>query len=277
MSIASFAAAQIVRALPRAGVSRAVGRLCDANLPSGVSRAVVGLYVHAYGVDLAECVSGSGPYKSFDEFFTRRLRPGQRTISENELDVVSPADGTIEAIGPVDVDGTLWVKRYPYRVTDLLGNDADAARYRGGHFAVVYLSPRDYHRVHAPVSGEIVRVRSMPGDLFPVNVIGKRHVPGLFGKNRRVAICIDTARLGQVAVVMVGAMIVGRITVDAVPAQDVPHGTHRIDPPRAVSKGEQIGIFHLGSTVVLFVERGVGPLRHALGPVRLGRALSGDA
>jgi phosphatidylserine decarboxylase len=275
MSVASFAAAQFVRALPRARVSRAVGRLCDAELPSGISRAMVRLYVHAYGVNLDECVPKQGPYRSFDEFFTRPLRPGRREICDNELEVASPSDGTIEEAGPVDVDGTLWVKRHPYRVADLVGDEAEARRYQRGQFAIVYLSPRDYHRVHAPAAGRIVCVRSMPGDLFPVNAIGKRHVPGLFGKNRRVSIVIDTDHLGQITVVMVGAMIVGRITVDAVPGHDVLHGTHQIEPPRPVSKGEQIGVFHLGSTAVVFVEPGVSPFRRALGPVRLGQALSG--
>jgi phosphatidylserine decarboxylase len=278
MSVSSFAAEQIVRALPRARVSRAVGRLCDVALPSGVSRAVVRLYVHAYRVDLEECVSRPVPYRSFDDFFTRELRPGRRAICDNELEVASPADGTIEAIGPVDMDGTLWVKRQPYRVADLVGNETEARRYERGQFAVVYLSPRDYHRVHAPVAGNVISVRSMPGDLFPVNVIGKRHVPGLFGKNRRVSIVISTPRLGKVTVVMVGAMIVGRITVDAVPGHDVPHGVHGIDPPCPVSKGEQIGVFHLGSTAVVFVEPGVtARFRRTVGPVRLGQALSGAA
>jgi phosphatidylserine decarboxylase len=233
--------------------------------------------VRAYRVNLDECVARPDPYRSFDEFFTRELRPGRRTICDNEMEVVSPADGTIEAAGPVDADGTLWVKRHPYRVADLVGNQTEARRYQRGQFAVVYLSPRDYHRVHAPVAGNVVCVRSMPGDFFPVNVIGKRHVPGLFGKNRRVSIVIDTHRLGQVTVVMVGAMIVGRITVNAVPGHDVPHGTHQIDPPLPVSKGEQIGVFHLGSTAVVFAEPGVTPFRRAVGPVRLGQALSGAA
>jgi phosphatidylserine decarboxylase len=236
------------------------------------------LYARAYRVNLDECVSRSEPYRSFDDFFTRELRPGRRAICDDELEVASPADGTIEAAGLVDIGGTLWVKKSPYRVADLVGDEAEARRYERGQFAVVYLSPGDYHRVHAPVAGTIISVRSMPGDLFPVNVIGERHVPGLFGRNRRVSIVIDAPNLGRVTVVMVGAMIVGRITVDAVPGHDVPHGTHEIEPPRSVSKGEQIGVFHLGSTVVVFVQPGVtAPFGRVIGPVRLGQALSGAA
>jgi phosphatidylserine decarboxylase len=278
MSVASFAAVQILRALPRTRVSRAVGRLCDTPLPPGLSRAVVSLYVRAYGVDLGECQPCAGAYESFDQFFTRELKPGRRTICPNARDVASPADGTIEAIGPIDLDGTLLVKKQRYTVADLIGDPIDAKRYASGQFAIVYLSPRDYHRVHAPVAGEITHLRSMPGDLFPVNAIGERHVPLLFSKNRRVAIVIDTPALGRVTVVMVGAIIVGRITVSVMPGQDVPLGDHVLLPPRPVQKGQEIGIFHLGSTAIVFVERGsAARFARATGPVRLGQSLAGEA
>jgi phosphatidylserine decarboxylase len=277
MSVATFAAVQILRALPRTRVSRAVGRLCDAPLPPGVSRAVVGLYVKAYNVDLDECVAREGAYDSFDQFFTRELKAGQRAICPNEREIASPADGKIEAIGPVDLEGTLLVKKQPYRVDELIGDAADAERYRGGQFAVVYLSPRDYHRVHSPVAGQVVRIRSMPGDLYPVNAIGERHVPSLFSRNRRVAIVIDTPRLGRVTVVMVGAIIVGRITVSAVSGADVPLGDHLIDPPLAVAKGDEIGVFHLGSTAIVFAEPAAAAFVRGVGPVRFGQSLSGEA
>lgn len=218
-----------------------------------------------------------GAYQSFDQFFTRQLKPGQRAICSQAHDIASPADGKIEAIGPVDLEGTLLVKKQLYRVDELIGDATDAERYRGGQFAIVYLSPRDYHRVHAPVTGEVVRVRSMPGDLYPVNSIGERHVPSLFSKNRRVAIVIDTPTVGRVTVVMVGAIIVGRITVGAIPGPDVPLGDHPIVPPQLVRKGDEIGIFHLGSTAIVFAERGIAtPFARPVGPVRLGQSLSGD-
>jgi len=278
MSVASFAAVQILRALPRTRVSRAVGRLCDTPLPPGLSRAVVSLYVRAYGIDLGECQPRNGAYESFDQFFTRELRPGLRTICPNTQEVASPADGTIEAIGPVDGAGTLLIKKQRYTVADLIGDVADAERYAGGQFAIVYLSPRDYHRVHAPVAGAVTRIRSMPGDLYPVNSIGERHVPLLFSKNRRVAIVIDTAALGRVTLVMVGAIIVGRITVNTIPGPDVPLGDHVISPARPVQKGEEVGVFHLGSTAIVFVERGAAArFARATGPVRLGQSLAGEA
>jgi phosphatidylserine decarboxylase len=278
MSVASFAAVQILRALPRTRVSRAVGRLCDTPLTPGLSRAVVSLYVRAYGIDLGEYQPRDGAYESFDQFFTRELKPGRRAICSDAKEIASPADGTIEAIGPIDLQGTLLVKKQRYTVVDLIGDAADAERYAGGQFAIVYLSPRDYHRVHSPVAGVISHVRSMPGDLFPVNSIGERHVPLLFSVNRRVAIVIDTPALGRVTVVMVGAIIVGRITVKAVPGQDVPLGDHLLSPPRPVGKGEEIGIFHLGSTAIVFVERGAAArFARATGPVRLGQSLAGEA
>jgi phosphatidylserine decarboxylase len=278
MSVASFAAVQFLRALPRTRVSRAVGRLCETTLPAGVSRAVVGLYVRAYRVDLDECEAQEGAYPSFDNFFTRQLKPGQRAICPNAREIASPADGRIEAIGTIDLEGTLLVKQRPYRVAELIGDEADAERYAGGQFAVVYLSPRDYHRVHSPVTGVISRVRSMPGDLFPVNSIGERHVPSLFSKNRRVAIVIDTESVGRVTVTMVGAIIVGRITVTALPGPDVPLGEHVLDPPRNIAKGEEIGIFHLGSTAIVFTERGkVAPFGRGVGAIHLGQSLAEDA
>jgi phosphatidylserine decarboxylase len=239
---------------------------------------VVNLYVRAYGIDLGEYQPRDRAYESFDQFFTRELKPGQRAICTDANEIASPADGTIEAIGPVDLEGTLLVKKQRYTVADLIGDRADAARYAGGQFAIVYLSPRDYHRVHSPVAGAISHVRSMPGDLYPVNSIGERHVPLLFSRNRRVAIVIDAPALGRVTVVMVGAIIVGRITVNAVPGQDVPLGDHVLSPPRPIGKGEEIGIFHLGSTAIVFVERGAAArFARATGPVRLGQSLAGGA
>ena len=276
MTVATYAAAQLLRVLPRARITRAVGRLCDAQLPPRVASAIVRIYTRAYRVDLAEALEAEG-FSSFDAFFTRRLRDGARLVCPDVDAVVSPADGRIEAIGPVDLDGRLRIKGRDYRVHELIGDTEEARRYQGGQFVVVYLSPRDYHRVHAPVDGEVRRVRSMPGDLYPVNAIGERHVPSLFAKNRRVAIEIDTATQGRVTVVMVGAMIVGRITVSGIDARDVPVGLHAIDPPLQVGRGEEIGIFHIGSTAVVFVEPGACPFTRGIGPVRYGEPLADAA
>ena len=253
MSALTYAAAQILRVLPRQKITRVMGRLADHRWSPPVERAVVGLYSRFYNVDFDECTQRSG-YANFDEFFTRTLRPGARPVDPAREAIVSPADGRIDSMGPVHPDASFFVKGRPYRVAELLGDEEEARRYIGGAGCVIYLSPRDYHRVHAPVDGTISEIRSLPGDYFPVNAIGMSHVGNLFAINRRVVIPIDTGALGRVTVVMVAAIVVGRITVSAVDAHDVPHGTHVVDPPVRVARGDEIGIFHLGSTAVVFIE-----------------------
>jgi phosphatidylserine decarboxylase len=254
-----------------------MGHLADARLHPAVADAVVGLYVRAYHVDLGETQAPAGSFESFDAFFTRPLRDGARPVCTDPGALVSPADGRLEDTGPVLPGGMLRIKGRDYTVADLVGDPAEAERYEGGQFAIVYLSPRDYHRVHAPVAGRITRVRSMAGDYFPVNSIGEKHIPSLFSINRRVAIVIDTAGGGRVTVVMVGAMIVGRITVTAIDARDVPAGDHVIAPPLAVASGDEIGMFHLGSTAVVFVEKGRAPPFRRVAPQTPGpRILMGE-
>lgn len=270
MSVATFAAAQLLRLLPRSGVSHAVGRLCDKPLPPALSRAVTGAYIRAYGVDMKDVAPEAGSYPSFDAFFTRPLRGGARAISPDA--VVSPADGRLVDSGVIDPRSELVVKGKPYKVAELVGDDGEAERLAGGAFAVVYLSPRDYHRVHCPVDGRIGLVRGIAGDLYPVNSIGEQHVPNLFAKNQRVALSVDTERLGRVVVILVGAMIVGRITVRAIAGQETPLGVHRLEPALPVARGDEIGMFHLGSTVVLLAGKGVAFSRHP-GPVLYGDSL----
>lgn len=269
MSLATYAAAQLLRLVPRSGVSRAVGKLSERPLRPRVSRAITDLYIRAYGVDMAD-VAQNGAYPSFDAFFTRALRSGARIISDDA--VVCPADGKLVARGVVEPDLRIVVKGTPYSVPELVGDAADAQHLSGGSFAVVYLSPRDYHRVHSPVDGRISIVRGIPGDLYPVNSIGERHVPQLFVRNQRVAIRIETQAFGPVLAVMVGAMIVGRISVTAVPSAGTPLGVHRIEPGLDVRRGDEIGMFHLGSTVVLLTGPGC-PLVRGAGTVLFGESL----
>ena len=270
VGIATLLAAQVLRALPRVRISRAVGRLCDQPLPPAVSRVVTSAYCRAYRVDLDDAELPNGAFPSFDAFFTRPLKGGARPLSGDAL--VSPADGDLSSQGIVDSGARIFVKGQPYDVGELVGDPRDAARYSGGEFAVVYLAPRDYHRVHSPADGEITEIRGMSGDLYPVNKIGERHIPQLFVKNQRVAIVIDSKGLGRVTVVMVGATIVGRVTVSVLPGDDVPPGVHRITPPRRIQRGDEIGIFHLGSTAVLLLEPGLTVARPT-GPIRFGESL----
>jgi phosphatidylserine decarboxylase len=256
MSALSYAAANVLRLLPRAKIGRAVGQIAELPWAPSIERAVVGAYSRFYDVQLDEAAQSSG-WTSFDEFFTRPLRGGARVVDAAPEAVVSPSDGRLDSELVVDDRARFVVKGRPYRVDELLGSEEDAQRYRGGLGCVIYLSPRDYHRVHAPVGGVVHRIRSLEGDFFPVNDVGVAHVPNLLARNRRVAIAIDTpegAGLGRVTVVMVAAIIVGRITVSGVDARDVPYGQHTFDPGREVKRGDEIGVFHLGSTAVVLLE-----------------------
>ncbi len=280
MSAVTYATAQILRVLPRQRIGQAIGKLADSPWPAPVGRAVVGLYSRVYDIALDEYVPGggtSGEWSSFDAFFTRKLRDGARAIDGDPRAVLSPADGRIESMARIEEGGTFLVKGRRYAVDELVGDAQEARRLLGGVGFVVYLSPRDYHRVHSPVGGEIRRIRSLPGDYYPVNSIGMRHVDNLFCRNRRVAIEIDAdGGDGRVTVVMVVAMIVGRITTIGSDAHDVPIGVHTFDPPLRVARGDELGVFHLGSTAVVLVEpskNAAGAWLVPEGPVRYGQAL----
>jgi phosphatidylserine decarboxylase len=248
---ATFAAAQLFKALPRVTLSRIVGRLCEQPLPPRVSRVMQGAFVRAYGVDLAEAAPREGAYRSFDELFTRPLRDGARQVHPDGL--VSPADGVLTATGHMSREGILEVKGQPYTVAELVGEVGTPHPFRKGTFAVIYLSPRDYHRVHSPADGHITRIRGVTGDLFPVNSVGER-IPGVYVRNSRVAIHIETDSLGLITVVMVGAVLVGRISVRALLSKRIAGELHEFPHAVKVSKGEELGTFHLGSTVVLLIE-----------------------
>jgi phosphatidylserine decarboxylase len=275
MSALTYATAQLLRVLPRERVTRAMGRLADRRWSAPVGRAVVALYSRVYKVEFADCCETS--WTSFDSFFTRSLRDGTRPVDPDPRAIVSPADGRLASIGPIDESSTLVVKGQRYRLDELVGDPTEARRYAGGQGAVVYLSPRDYHRVHAPVGGYVRRIRSMPGDYYPVNAVGERHVKNLLARNRRVAITIDTpdpTGIGRVTVVMVAAIVVGRVTVTGIKARDVPFGDHFFDPPLPLERGQELGVFHLGSTAVLLLEKGASVnLSAAGGSVRVGQRI----
>ena len=269
----TYASAQLLRVMPRERISRIMGQLADVQWPRPLERAVLGAYCRAYDVAMEEC-EAPDRWASFDHFFTRRLRDGARPLAEGAT-WVSPADGRLESPGVVTADSLYLVKGRPYRVDELVGDPEEARRYVGGGGCVVYLSPRDYHRVHTPAAGKLVCVRSMPGDYFPVNSIGLDHVPNLFVRNRRVALAIDTESYGRVTVVMVAAMVVGRITVTGIDARDVPYGTHVLDAPIALDAGAELGMFHLGSTAVVFFEpKGFARFLAPEGPIKMGQALA---
>ncbi|MDX2055912.1 MAG: archaetidylserine decarboxylase [Polyangiaceae bacterium] len=270
MGVRTFAAAQFLKLVPREQISRAVGALTEIPLSPKASQLVSNTYCKMFPVDLSEALPEGQPYGSFDAFFTRELRPGVRPISRDSL--VSPADGRLSAAGPIVGGTTILVKGRPYEVAELIGEEPQEARFRNGSFAVVYLAPADYHRVHSPVDGKGVLVRGIPGDYFPVNEIGEKHIPRLFVRNNRVAISIDSETHGRVVVILVGAYIVGRISMSALPEPAVPPGPHVLSPPLQIERGDELGAFHLGSTAVVIMERGA-EIRRPLGRVRYGESL----
>lgn len=260
-------------------LSRLTGRLSDLRLPRAILVPAIRAYARAYGADLTEAALPVEAYPSFNAFFTRRLREGARPIAGGEGVVVSPSDSRLSTIGPVPPDGRLeQVKGSTYSVAALLGSAEDAAPFRRGVQATLYLSPAMYHRVHSPVDGRVCAWRHVPGRLFPVNAAGVRLLPGLFTRNERVAVFLDTDAQGPVAVVLVGAANVGRMSLTFA---DLVTNTGRGCPGRSVPpkpvvlcRGDDLGAFNLGSTIVLLVaDPALAPAASAGEVVRMGQAL----
>jgi phosphatidylserine decarboxylase len=259
-------------------LSRIVGRLSDLPLPRPLRVPAIRAYARAYGVDLEEAALPASGYPTFNAFFTRRLREGARPIDTASGTLVSPSDSRLSAIGRVPADGRLeQVKGETYAIDALLASSEDAARFRGGLQATLYLSPAMYHRVHSPVDGEIVAWRYVPGRLFPVNAAGVRSVPGLFTRNERVSVLVETQAHGPVAIVLVGAANVGRIGLafaDLVTNRGYAAGAFQPKAPIPIRRGDELGVFNLGSTVVLLVaDPGLVPAVRPGDLVQVGRPL----
>jgi phosphatidylserine decarboxylase len=266
--------------LPKKLLTVLAGRL--AGLRGGpFTHALIRRFVAHYKVNMAEAADPRiESYASFNEFFTRPLREGARPIAQAPL--VCPVDAAISQFGPIEHDQIFQAKGHSYSTTALLAGDAALARrFDHGHFATLYLAPKDYHRIHMPCDGKLVRMVYVPGDLFSVNPLTARHVPGLFARNERV-ICIFDTPYGPFANVLVGATIVGSVAT-------VWHGV--VNPPRTrdvrawdyagqditLRKGQEMGRFLLGSTVVMLFPKDVvafmadwAPTR----PVRLGEPMA---
>ncbi len=257
--------------------SRGVGRVSDLHLPRPVLERMITAYCRVYGVSLDECVIPEDGFQTFDRFFTRRLKPGARPIVADPDVVVSPSDGRIQGIGEVTRGVMIQAKGRSYRLDELLGDTGPCRRLEGGTYVTIYLSPRDYHRVHFPCDGQVVGCRHIPGRLYTVAPRATEMVDRLFARNERLTTlmcCGDRTA----AVVMVGAVGVGRISVAYSPMVTNlgrRHGGASFNPPIPVRKGDDLGEFHLGSTVVMVLERGpwdyVGPAKGD--PIRMGQPL----
>ena len=246
-----------------------------------VTTALIRWFVGKYQVNMAEAANPDiSSYLSFNDFFTRALRPDARPLAAATL--VCPVDGAISQFGPIEGEQIFQAKGHQYSSTALVGGDAAlAAQFRGGSFATIYLSPRDYHRIHMPCDGRLLRMIDVPGDLFSVNPVTARGVPGLFARNERVVCVFDTAQ-GPMVLTLVGATIVGSMATvwhGVLPREGTVREWYSDSqtPPVLLKKGDEMGRFLLGSTVVLLFPQGplqFNPGWQPGGPVRLGDAMA---
>ncbi len=292
-------AAERPRARVGAAYSALVGWGAGRSLPTALRRFAYRAFARAVGADLDEVELELASYPSLGDFFARKLRPGAREIDPDPQAIISPCDGVIAALGIADAGELVQAKGRNYQLAELVADAALAAQLTGGAYTTIYLSPRDYHRVHTPVDAEVTGYDYLPGALWPVNprVAARRNA--LLARNERVVIRMNAGALGAVALVMVGASGVGSIRL--APALSGPHAEGEAPPivesaawrsahePRRVElsgvklqRGDELGAFRLGSTVVLLFEPGKAALAGALGDAvrfgqRLGRRLDGGA
>ena len=277
---------RLLARLPQGTLSRGLGALADTPIPGPMRNTVLGAFARSVGIDVSEAELPLSEYGSVNAFFVRRLRPGARSWPA-EPGLASPVDGIVGQVGLVSRGRLIQAKGLDYAASDLLGSSEEALRFEGGHFVTVYLSPRHYHRIHAPAEGTIPAARYVPGALFPVNDPAVRHVRDLFARNERLLAHID-GPLGRVCLVAVGAYNVGRISAAFDPAWSGegtgarPWVTNRkahppleraYRPPVPIGRGDELMAFHLGSTVVLLTEPGRLELAPGLTPgleVRVG-------
>jgi phosphatidylserine decarboxylase len=270
--------------LPQHGLTAVVHGLTRRREP-WLRRALIHGFLKLYRIDLEEAaVSDPDAFASFNEFFTRALKPGARPIHSASDSIVSPCDGAVSECGAISgehiLQARLLAKAMRYTVAELLGDSAAATTYVGGQFATLYLAPFDYHRVHMPLAGTLTRLRYIPGDLFSVNGATARAVPKLFARNERVVVEFTTSA-GPMAVIFVGALNVGSISVvgfgDLTPrhprsAWEAPAPT----PAPYFLKGAELGRFNMGSTVILLMPAGASHFHDALRPgtiVRMGQSI----
>lgn len=270
--------------LPKQALTRLAGVVAGARGGAFTTR-LIRWFIDRYRVNMAEAANPDpAAYATFNDFFTRALAPGARPLADTAL--VSPVDGAVSQLGPVDGDALVQAKGHTYTVQALVGGDPALARpFLGGHFATLYLSPKDYHRIHMPCAGRLRRMIHVPGDLFSVNPTTARGVPGLFARNERV-VCLFDGEQGPFVLVLVGATIVGSMAT-------VWHGV--VNPPRPgavrdwhydgeqavqLDRGAEMGRFLLGSTVVLLFPPGPLVFNPAWRPgsaIRMGEAMASRA
>jgi phosphatidylserine decarboxylase len=248
----------LMRLLPKSALSTAVGLATRAPVPARLHQVAMRVFARRYQVSLDEAEGTLADYPTFARFFTRRLKPGARTIDLGPDVVASPVDAHVSQAGQIERGQCLQAKGISFPVDKLLGDARRALEFEGGSFATLYLSPRDYHRFHAPLPGKVVGYTYMPGEFWPVNQASVRRKDALFSINERLVTWLDTPA-GQCAYVAVGATCVARIhaAYDSI----VTHtggGARAVDyeRPIEVAKGAELGMFEMGSTVIMLFQRG---------------------
>jgi phosphatidylserine decarboxylase len=266
--------------VPQHGLSRLAGFLAE-NRNVHIKNFLIKHFIQHFNVNMEEAAEPDYThYPSFNDFFTRALRENARPVTEGPV-VVSPADGAISEFGNIEHDRILQAKNQTYSLEKLLaGNSELADKFLGGSFATIYLSPRDYHRVHMPLSGTLEEAIYVPGKLFSVNTTTSNRVEELFARNERL-ICLFNTEIGKVAVILVGAMIVAGIETawggQIAPPPKTPQSIYQTaSEPVDLEKGAELGRFKLGSTVILLFEPEKISFNQELGiysPVRMGELL----
>ena len=271
------------RLVPKHRLSRVMGRVTRIPLARFLRKPVLGSFARSYGIDLSEMDKPLHEYRSLHDFFVRRLRPGARPCDPDPRVIGAPADGRIVEVGCATAGKVMNAKGDGFSLADLLADPEAACALEQGPYQIIYLSPGDYHRVHVPVSGSIIGWHHVPGRLLSVNDANLRRESGLFAKNERLVTLIDGDATGLCACVMVAAFGVGNITVsyDAEVETHRKHAsnrsvrTRRFESPPRVQKGDELGIFHLGSTVITVFAPGRVELFPACAgtPVRVGQVI----
>lgn len=245
--------------VPQHLLSRAIGKLAETKTPM-LKNPLIKQFINRFDVDLSEAVEQDPEaFENFNAFFTRELKDGARPICDEQGSIACPADGAISQIGKIEQGQLLQAKGQHYSVEALVGGDAELAKaFDGGEFATIYLSPRDYHRVHMPYGGKLVKTIYVPGKLFSVNNTTAENVSNLFARNERL-VCVFETDLGPMVVILVGAMIVAGIETvwagEVAPVKPRLAARDFVTPqePIELAKGDELGRFKLGSTaIVLF-------------------------
>lgn len=248
--------------LPKKLISRGIGKIASAELGDGTTWLIEN-FIKYYNVDMSEAeIKELNEFKTFNDFFTRALKKGARPIVKEEKAIAEPADGTISEFGEIYKDAMLQAKGHYYSLESLLGGDEkDAKPFESGSFVTTYLSPKDYHRVHMPLTGKLEKMIFVPGDLFSVNPVTAQGVDNLFARNERVICFFNNEKIGKFAVVMVGATIVasietvfaGRVAPSAGREKTIYNYT---EDNITLKKGDELGRFLLGSTTVCVFPKG---------------------